>query len=90
MWNRKPHVQLQIVQSAAATVLSDTKKVEHITLVCQRTDFKTLLPEYKALNGLKPNTSLIYWYSECRPLRSPVTGLLSVTKIKIEARQSSL
>lgn len=52
-------MQLQIVQNAAATVLTDTKKVEHIALVCQRTDFKILLPEYKALNGLKPNTWLI-------------------------------
>lgn len=89
VWNRKLHVQLQIVQNAAATVLTDNKKVEHIALVCQRTDFKILLPEYKALNGLKPNAWLICWYRTSRPLRSPVTGLTQCYQDQNWARQSS-
>ena len=52
---------LQLIQNAAATVLANTKKVEHITPVlkslhwlpaCQRIDFKILLLVYKAINGL--------------------------------------
>ena len=52
--------QLQLVQNAAARVLTNTKKVEHITSVlkslhwlpvCHRIDFETLLLVYKALSG---------------------------------------
>ena len=49
--------QLQLIQNAAARVLTKTKKVDHITqvlrslhwlTVCQRIDFKILLLVYKA------------------------------------------
>ena len=52
-----------IIQNAAARVLTNTKKVDHISPVlkslhwlpvCQRIDFKVLLLVYKALNGLGP------------------------------------
>ncbi|MDF4331524.1 hypothetical protein P3396_23550, partial [Vibrio parahaemolyticus] len=72
--------RLQLVQSAAARVLTNTKRVEPITPVlkslhwlpvCQRIDFKILLLVYKALNGLGPKyiSDLLVHYEASRPLR---------------------
>ena len=56
--------QLQLVQNAAARVLTRTRKATHITPVLRslhwlpvsfRIDFKILLLVYKALNGLGPS-----------------------------------
>ena len=55
--------QLQLIQNAAARVLTRTKRSEHITPVLKslhwlpvsyRIDFKVLLLVYKSLNGLGP------------------------------------
>ncbi len=55
--------QLQLIQNAAARILTRTRKYEHITPVLRslhwlpvtfRIDFKVLLLVYKSLNGLGP------------------------------------
>ena len=60
---KKTIKQLQLIQNAAATLLSRTKRTEHITPVLKslhwlpvsyRIDFKVLLLVYKSLNGLGP------------------------------------
>ncbi len=81
--------QLQLIQNAAARVLINTKRVDHITPllrsshwlnVSQRIDFKILLLVYKALNGSGPKyiTDFLQNYKPSRPLRSSGTGLLCV------------
>ncbi len=61
--------KLQMVQNAAARVLSRTRKYEHISPVLStikhRIDFKILLITYKALNGLAPQylSELLSHYS---------------------------
>ncbi len=78
--------QLQLVQNAAARVLTRTRKYEHISPVLStlhwlptkhRIDFKILLMTYKALNGLAPQylSELLSHYSPPRPLRSQNSGL---------------
>ncbi len=73
--------KLQMVQNAAARVLTRTRKYEHISPVLStlhwlptkhRIDFKILLITYKALNGLAPQylSELLSHYSPSRPLRS--------------------
>ena len=69
---KKSIKQLQFVQNAATRVLTNTKRVDHITPVltslhwlpvCHRIHFKILLLVYKSLNGPNGlnglNTSLI-------------------------------
>jgi len=83
---------LQMVQNAAARVLTRTKKYEHITPVLsslhwlpieQRIDYKVLLLTFKALNGLAPQymSDLITTYTPSRSLRSQNTGTLVVPRI---------
>jgi len=75
-------------QTAAARVLTKTRKVDHITPVLrslhwlavhQRADFKILLLVYKAENGLGPKVHLLAGH-----FRSPGTGLLSVRRVTTE------
>ena len=88
---KKAIKQLQLIQNAAARVLTRTKKAEHITPVlkslhwlpvCHRIDFKILLIVYKSLNGLGPRyiSDLLLHYEPSRPLRSSGTGLLIVPR----------
>ncbi|XP_068573506.1 uncharacterized protein, partial [Cebidichthys violaceus] len=90
---KKSTRKLQLIQNAAARVLTKTKKVDHITPVLrslhwlpvqQRIDFKILLLVYKALNGLGPKyiSNLLLPYEPSRPLRSSGTGLLSVPRVR--------
>ncbi|XP_068571421.1 uncharacterized protein [Cebidichthys violaceus] len=90
---KKSTRKLQLIQNAAARVLTKTKKVDHITPVLrslhwlpvqQRIDFKILLLVYKALNGLGPKyiSDLLLPYVPSRPLRSSGTGLLSVPRVR--------
>ncbi|MCJ8744369.1 hypothetical protein PDJAM_G00117870, partial [Pangasius djambal] len=83
---------LQIVQNAAARVLTRTRKYEHITPVLStlhwlpvrfRIDFKILLLTYKALNGLAPQylSDMLVLYVPPRLLRSKDAGCLSVPRI---------
>ena len=85
--------QLQLIQNAAARVLTRTKKVDHITPVLkslhwlpvkQRIDFKILMLVYKALNGLGPKymTDLLIRYEPTRALRSSGTGLLKIPRAR--------
>ncbi len=85
--------KLQMVQNAAARVLTRTRKYDHISPVLStlhwlptkhRIDFKILLITYKALNGLAPQylSDLLSHYSPPRPLlRSQNSGHLIIPRI---------
>ncbi len=84
--------KLQIVQNAAARVLTRSRKYDHITPILQslhwlpiklRISYKISLLTYKALNGLAPAylTSLLSRYNPSRSLRSQNSGLLVVPRI---------
>ena len=86
---KKTTDRLQLVQNAAARVLTKTRMRAHITPVLAslhwlpvvfRIDFKILLLVYKALNGLAP--AYLYdcldKYVPNRPLRSASADLLTV------------
>ncbi len=84
--------KLQMVQNAAAWVLTRTRKYDHISSVMStlhwlpikhRIDFKILLITYKALNGLDPQylSELLSHYSPPRQLRSQNSGQLIITRI---------
>ncbi len=82
--------KLQMVQNAAARVLTKTRKYEqHISPVLSTLhwlpfrhciDFKILLITYKALNGLAPQylSELLSHYSPSHPLRSQNSGHLII------------
>ncbi|KAJ8376767.1 hypothetical protein SKAU_G00073470 [Synaphobranchus kaupii] len=82
---------LQLVQNAAARILTRTKKYEHITPVLAslhwlpikfRIDFKVLLLTFKALNGLAPVyiCNLLLPYKPKRSLHSQDAGYLVVPR----------
>jgi len=84
--------KLQLVQNAAARVLTRSRKYDHITPILSslhwlpikfRIDYKVLLMTYKALNGLAPVylTDLLSPYNPSRSLRSQSSGLLVVPRI---------
>ncbi|KAL0153340.1 hypothetical protein M9458_051336 [Cirrhinus mrigala] len=84
--------KLQIVQNAAARVLTRSRKYDHITPILKslhwlpirfRISYKIALLTYKALNGLAPAylTSLLPRYNPSRSLRSQNSGLLVVPRI---------
>ncbi len=84
--------KLQMVQNAAARVLTRTRKYDHISPVMStqhwlpikhRIDFKILLITYKALNGLAPQylSELLSHYSPPRLLRSQNSGHLIIPRI---------
>ena len=83
---------LQLVQNAAARVLTRTRKRDHISPVLaslhwlpvkSRIEFKIILLTYKALNGQAPHylKELIVQYCPSRALRSLNSGLLVVPRI---------
>ena len=83
---------LQLVQNAAARVLTRTRKRDHISPVLAslhwlpvkfRIEFKILLLTYKALNNMAPSylKELIVPYHPTRALRSQNSGLLVVPKV---------
>ncbi len=84
--------KLQIVQNAAARVLTRSRKYDHITPILQSLhwlpikfciSYKILLLAYKALNDLAPAylTNLLSRYNPTRSLRSQNSGLLVVPRI---------
>ena len=90
--SRKSLKTLQLVQNAAARVLTRTKKREHITPVLaslhwlpvkSRIEFKILLLTFKALNNMAPLyfKELIVPNQPTRALRSQNSGLLVVPKV---------
>ncbi|XP_058237160.1 uncharacterized protein LOC131347216 [Hemibagrus wyckioides] len=84
--------KLQLVQNAAASVLTRTRRYEHITLILAtlhwlpvkfRIDYKILLLTYRALNGLAPQylSDLLVFYDPPHLLRSKGAGYLVVPQV---------
>ncbi len=84
--------KLQMVQNAAARVLTRTRKYDHISpvlstlhwlLIKHCIDFKILFINFKALNGLDPQylSELLSHYSPPCPLRSQNSGHLIIPRI---------
>ncbi|XP_068184064.1 uncharacterized protein [Antennarius striatus] len=89
---KKSLKSLQIIQNAAAPVLTRTSARDHISPVLAslhwlpvkaRIDFKILLLTYKALRGQAPTylKELLVPYNPSRALRSQHTGLMVVPRI---------
>ncbi|KAK0133338.1 RNA-directed DNA polymerase from mobile element jockey [Merluccius polli] len=85
--------QLQLIQNAAARVLTRTKRSEHITPVLKslhwlpvsyRIDFKVLLLVYKSLNGLGPEymNDILVEYKPSRALRSTDSGQIVKPRVQ--------
>ncbi|XP_025758871.1 uncharacterized protein LOC112843875, partial [Oreochromis niloticus] len=83
---------LQLIQNAAARVLTGTRKREHISPVLaslhwlpvkSRIEFKILLLTYKVLNNQAPSylNDLVVPYHPIRALRSCTAGLLVVPRV---------
>ena len=90
--------RLQIVQNAAARLLTGSKKWEHITPVLaslhwlpaqQRIIFKTVLMVFKAINGQAPSyiSDLLHPHSAPRSLRSSKKGLLHIPQLKTQTKR---
>ncbi len=84
--------KLQIVQNAAARVITSSRKYDHITPILQslhwlpmkfHISYRILLLTYKDLNDLVPAylTNLLSRYNPTRSLRSQNSGLLVVPRI---------
>ncbi len=82
--------KLQIVQNAAARVLTRSKKYDNITPILQslhwlpikfRISYKILLLAYKALNAPVYLTNLLSRYNPTRSLRAQNSGLLVIPRI---------
>ena len=87
--------KLQIIQNAAARIVTFTKKTDHITSVlCKlhwipvqyRIIFKILLLVYKGLNGLAPAyiSELLHYCTSSRLLRSASQRLLSIPRTSLK------
>ncbi|KAL0151164.1 hypothetical protein M9458_053677 [Cirrhinus mrigala] len=92
--------QLQLVQNAAARILTRTRKSEHITPVLRslhwlpvifRIDFKVLLLIYKSLNGLGPKyiADMLTEYKPNRPLRSLGSSQLEIPRVHTKQGESA-
>ena len=89
--------RLQLVQNAAARLLTKTRRREHITPVLAalhwlpiryRVDFKILLFVFKALHGLAPSylSDLLNVNAPSRSLRSVEQALLIVPRSRLKTR----
>lgn len=88
--------RLQLVQNAAARLLTGTRRREHITPILAslhwlpilfRIQFKVLLFVFKALNGLAPAYIIdLVPHSVQRSLRSSNKGLLHVPRSRLKQR----
>ena len=89
--------RLQLVQNAAARLLTGARRRESISPVLaslhwlpikQRITFKTLMFVYKALNGLAPDyiTELLQYTSPARELRSADQRRLNVPRTNLVTR----
>ena len=97
---KKSIKRLQLIQNAAARLLTRTKRSTHITPILKslhwlpvqhRIDFKVMLTVYKSLNGLGPKyiRDMLKPYKPKRPLRSSGLDLLSVPKVKNKSGESA-
>ena len=84
--------RLQLVQNAAARLLTNTNRRMHITPVLNslhwlpvlyRIDFKLLMFVFKALNGLAPS-----YLSELLTVRNPSRALRSTNQLLLEVPRS--
>ena len=86
--------KLQIVQNAAARLITKTKKHDHITTVLidlhrlpikQRIEYKLLLLMFRSLHGLAATyiTDLLIRYEPTRALRSADAHLLEVPRCRL-------
>ncbi len=93
--------QLQLIQNAAARILTRTRKSEHLTPVLRslhwlpvtfRIDFKVLLLVYKSLNGQQPKyiADMLTEYKPNRPLRSLVSSQLEIPRVPTKQGESML
>ncbi len=92
--------RLQLVQNAAARLLTRSHKRDHITLlqslhwlpVRYRVDFKIVLIVYKSLNGMAPSYifDLLIEHNVTRSLRSSNQRLLFVPKTRRTCRVIAL
>ena len=89
--------RLQLVQNAAARLLTGTRRHEHITPVlaslhwlpvAQRVQYKMLLMVFKSLNGTAPSylSELLSKQEYSRTLRSSSQSLLAVPRSKLKSR----
>uniref|UniRef100_A0A8C1P678 Reverse transcriptase domain-containing protein n=1 Tax=Cyprinus carpio TaxID=7962 RepID=A0A8C1P678_CYPCA len=92
--------QLQLIQNAAARILTRTRKSEHITPVLRplhwlpvtfRIDFKVLLLVYKSLNDLEPKyiADMLTEYKPNRPLRSLGLSQLEIPWVHTKKGESA-
>ena len=92
--------QLQLIQNAAARILSRTRKYEHITPVLRslhwlpvkfRIDFKVLLLVYKSFNGLGPQyiADMLTEYKPNRSLRSLGSYQLEIPRVHSKHGESA-
>ncbi len=92
--------QLQLMQNAAARILTRTRQSEHITPVLRslhrlpvtfRIDFKALLLVYKSLNGLGPKyiAVMLTEYKPKRPLRSLGLNQLDIPRVQTKKGESA-
>ncbi len=92
--------QLQLIQNAAARILTRTRKSEHITPVLRslhwlpvtfRIDFKVLLLVYKSLNGIGPKymADMLTEYKPNRPLRSLGSSQLEIPRVHTKQGESA-
>ena len=92
--------QLQLIQNAAARILSRTRKYEHITPVLRtlhwlpvrfRIDFKVLLLVYKSFNGLGPQyiADMLTEYKPDRSLRSLGSYQLEIPRVHSKHGESA-
>ncbi len=92
--------QLQLIQNAAARILTRTRKSEHITPVLRslhwlpvtfRIDFKVLLLFYKSLNGIGPKymADMLTEYKPNRPLRSLGSSQLEIPRVHTKQGESA-
>ncbi|XP_073804985.1 uncharacterized protein [Danio rerio] len=92
--------QLQLIQNAAARILTRSRESEHITPVLRslhwlpvtfRIDFKVLFLVYKSLNGLGPKyiTDMLTEYKPNRSLRSLGSYKLEIPRVQSKQGESA-
>ncbi len=97
---RRPLDSLQLIQNAAARILTRSRESEHITPVLRslhwlpvtfRIDFKVFLLVYKSLNGLGPKytADMLIEYKPNRPLRSLGSSQLEIPRVHTKQRESA-
>ncbi len=97
---KKTIIQLQLIQNAAARILTRTRKSEYITPVLRsihwlpgtfRIYFKVLLLVYKSLNGLEPKyiADMLTLNKPNRALRSVGSSQLEIPRVHTKQGESA-